>query len=92
MLGESNVQCNRQFPPHSTSFKKFSDFYNFLFSIFQVVIRFFDHWHVCCLCEGVVFGGAVGSTSPSGGNQVDGLPPASSNTGAVSASWSPKKC
>ena len=33
----------------------------------------------------------VSSTSPSGGNQVDGLPPASS-TGAAPASWKPKKC
>ena len=32
----------------------------------------------------------VSSTSPSGGNQVDGLPPASS-TGAALASWKPKK-
>ena len=34
----------------------------------------------------------VSSTSLSGGNQVDGLPPASSNTGAALASWHPKKC
>ena len=34
----------------------------------------------------------VSSTSPSGGNLVDGLPPASSNTGAAPASWKPQKC
>ena len=34
--------------------------------------------------------GPVSSTSPPGGNQVDGLPPASSNTGAPLASWNPK--
>ena len=39
----------------------------------------------------IEFGELVGSASPSGGNQVDGLPPASS-TGAVSASWNPKEC
>ena len=34
----------------------------------------------------------MSSTSLSGGNLVDGLPPASSNTGAAPASWKPKKC
>ena len=62
---------------------RFSD----LYYIFQEHIL---QWAHVLLYVGYVWG-AVGSTSPSGGNQVDGLPPVS-HTGAVSASWSPKKC
>ena len=38
------------------------------------------------------FARKLSSKSPSGGKLVDGLPPASSNTGAPLASLKPKKC
>ena len=38
-----------------------------------------------------IWGGWVGSTSPPGGNLVDGLPPASSNTVARSSKLDVKK-
>ena len=58
-------------------------------------LKFFENFHFSIRksSEGIHMPLAwlVSSTSPSGGNQVDGLPPASS-TGAALASWKPKKC
>ena len=56
------------------NFAKFSDFQDF-----QDFLKFFLFQNIIWTSSLEDLGGEVGSTSPPGGNQVDGLPPASSN-------------
>ena len=54
-----------------------------IFDFFDFFVKNEEEFKACSIIVGGREGGEVGSASPPGGNLVDGLPPASSNTVAA---------